>query len=1032
MIKFKKLLSGLLVVATIATGISIFPATDAKAANQGTATLRILSTTDLHGQAGTLDYHKASDNKIGSLAQLSTLIKASKKEITNGNTLLVDSGDTAFGYLDHKILDGDLDYTEYMYSTMKYMGYDAITLGNHDFEFGIDFIKDQLSDAGMKDKVVLANVFDARTEKKIWAGSKVVTKKMKTTKNQDVEVKIGIIGVTPPMLLDTITDHTSDLMRKDMVSCVKSQVKVLQKKNVDMIVVLCHSGVGSAEYTDSGEAAAYEISKIPGVDAICAGHTHVNFPSNDPKVADYYNLPGVDSKGIMNGTSVVQTANAGVSLGQTDIKFKFVEDKDKKVTAKIVSKKVTIKYVDKNTKADSKITTYLAKYDKAAKKRFAEKIADVKVGSNNYFGMLEDTGAISLANEVKTRFALDYVQNNPGYENYKIVAASSYNLTGYSSKDDYINIKNTITEKDLLNIQMYNNEMVYLQAINGKKLKEWIEYSAASVYQTPQGDGTYVISDAFNKDWSKLKVFDGVEYEIDTTVAPKYDVNGNVINSTSRITSLTINGEPVKDDDKILAVFDRTNYSKAHPILGNIADKCLAQKRLRPNELFRDYIQESLDADGMYSLTCDDNWNLIFNQDTSYVLRSSSLSGSDASARNWYRGTEKTEDGYNYYNAVFTNKSEDISGPFVTYYRTKNIRTGNAYDVLIYATDKSGLEDVRVANGKTDESAWSSATKVKDGRFEVTHNGGYTIIAKDKKGNATVRYMDVTNIIPGCVEEPTVAYFSNFYKSISGTAKPGVKVFVDVQGVVSSTTAKEDGSFKCVIPYCAPADEDIMVWAENENGVKSDIVYAQAKRVGGNQPKATITNKDCILKGEFTDEKSCVIVAVDEGHIYYPESAKFSLVKESTVDETDKVYVKCKYKAGKTTYKLYIPYLNAGTSLELYNIDWCARDGKETIVKIEEVAPNMPVITKKIREGEEELEGYVPNYDGECTIVVKCGDKRFTTTTDYDGRFELEVKDLKEGDKLAIYAIDKVDGEKRTSKKAEVKVEKKKEQEENN
>ncbi len=1020
----KRLLVNVLAVAIMAVGMTYFSTEDIEAANKGTATLRILSTTDLHGQAGIIDYHKASDNNTGSLAHLQTLIKESKNEIKNGNTLLVDSGDTAFGYIDNKILDGELDYEEYMYSTMKYMGYDAITLGNHDFEFGIDFLEGELEDAGMKNNVVLANIFDAKTGKGIWAGSKIITKSMTTTKGEKVDVKIGVIGVTPPLLIDTIVDHTDDLIRQDMVESVKSQVKVLKNKKADVIVVLAHSGVGNEEYTDSGEAAAYEISKIDGVDVVCAGHTHVNFPSNDPKVLPYFDMAGVDASGIMNGTAVVQTANAGAALGQTDIKLKFVNDK-----VKVVSKKVQIKKVNENTEADSKIKAFLKKYDTAAKEFYAEKIADVSEDSNGYFGMLEDTGAISLANEVKTRFALNYIRENPKYEGYKIVSASSYNMTGQNSADDYVNIKGKITEKDLLNIQQYNNEMVYLFSISGKKLRELMEYSAASIYALPGGDGTFIIADEYNKEWSGLKVFDGVEYTIDTTKAPKYDAEGNVINAnSSRITRLTINGQELKDDDKILAVLDRTSFSKAHPILGNMKDKSILMKRLRPNELFSEYIKDGLDANNQYNLTYDNNWKLIFDDSIEYTLRSSSKSGSVAIKKNWYRGTTHTEKGYNYYKAAFKNLSdEDVSGPFLTYLKTKTSITGNPYDVMIYATDKSGVKEVRVAYGRTDASAFSSAKKVEDGKFTVDFNGGYTIIAEDEKGNMSVRYFTVRNIKPGCVEEPTVSYFSNYYKSILGTAQLNTTVYVDVEGVVSSAKTKDDGTYKIAIPYCPRADKEIKVWAVDEAGVSSEKVRALAVRVGGNQPQATINNKECIVKGVVNDDKACIVVAMDEENIYYPKNANPKLVTDSTVDELGRTLVKCKYTTDGKNYKLYLPGLTAGTILEMYTIDWCARDGRETFVTIEEVAPNMPIVTNKVREGGKVIKGYVPDYEKECTIIVKCGDKRFTTTTDYDGTFELDVKGLKEGDKLAVYAVDRVDGEKRTSKKGEATVLKKKE-----
>ena len=102
----------------------------------GTTTLRILSTTDLHGQSVNINYDSAYAYKQGSLAQASTLINEAKKSLKYGNTLLVDIGDTIYGYGSDSIYRGTVTGGEYMYAEMAAMGYDALTVGNHDFDYG--------------------------------------------------------------------------------------------------------------------------------------------------------------------------------------------------------------------------------------------------------------------------------------------------------------------------------------------------------------------------------------------------------------------------------------------------------------------------------------------------------------------------------------------------------------------------------------------------------------------------------------------------------------------------------------------------------------------------------------------------------------------------------------------------------------------------------------------------------------------------------------------------------------------------------
>ena len=114
--------------------LGILPATQAQAANEGTATLRIISTTDLHGQSVNQNYDSASEHPVGSLAQVYTLIKNARSSLKYGASVTLDIGDTVYGYGSDSIMNGAVTGTEYMYAEMKTMGYDAITIGNHDFD----------------------------------------------------------------------------------------------------------------------------------------------------------------------------------------------------------------------------------------------------------------------------------------------------------------------------------------------------------------------------------------------------------------------------------------------------------------------------------------------------------------------------------------------------------------------------------------------------------------------------------------------------------------------------------------------------------------------------------------------------------------------------------------------------------------------------------------------------------------------------------------------------------------------------------
>ena len=110
--------------------------------------------------------------------------------------------------------------------------------------------------------------------------------------------------------------------------------------------------------------------------------------------------------------------------------------------------------------------------------------------------------------------------------------------------------------------------------MTGKQLKEWLEW-AASIYQTTGTSkdtkwNNIILSDYINKtggnslvqepylgDWSEFFQCSGIEYTIDPSAAPRYDVNGSYLNDTNRITSMTYNGNPISDDQNIVLVTDK-------------------------------------------------------------------------------------------------------------------------------------------------------------------------------------------------------------------------------------------------------------------------------------------------------------------------------------------------------------------------------------------------------------------------------------------------------------------------------------------
>lgn len=1002
----------------------------------GTTTLRILSTTDLHGQSVNVNYDSAYAYTKGSLAQAATLIKDAKSSLKYGNTLLVDIGDTIYGYGSDSIYRGSVTGVEYMYAEMAALGYDAMTVGNHDFDYGYTYLKDQLEEAGLDNKVIVSNVYDAKTKKNVWAENKVITKKLKTTTGKTVSVKIGLIGVTTPTLT-THYDHSLLLTTKDMVDSVKEQVGKLKAKKVDLIVALAHTGIGSdEEYVQMSENAAYALSKIDGLDAIVGGHAHVNFPSSDANVQKFYDYTGVSANGLLNGTPYVAVKDHGAGIGMIDLKLKLVNGK-----VKVAGSNTKIKYVKASTKQDPTVTEINDEYQEQLDEIYSTSLAKVNGRVTNYFGPLEDNAAVQAANEAKIHYGLEYINTvATEFKDCPVVTVTSYNFTGNQSTQDYIDVDTDMTVADTLNVQNWNKEFAFIYSITGDQLREWLEW-VASAYQKPSSasgsdwkdsvvkqcvedeDLVPVLNKDWLDDWSGFLVFDGIEYEIDPTKSPRYDKNGQLINKKAhRVSKFTCNGKEVTDDMEFVLVSPRMTNSFCKVAI-SIPEYVICNKRVYINELLQDYLKEQSQYSELHVQT-DENWQITFPEGTNYLIKSSRKSEDYARTENWYVQTLEKNSKNAYYQAAMKEEDEDQAPPLLVLASGNTRVTNHKVPIAVQASDRSGVKVLKYYNGvvPADSALWNGASVIAGNSFAISANGVYSVMAEDTCGNRTVKYIRVDNYDDSVLEIPEITKCTNRAKQILGTAEPKTTVYAKAEGQTYSAAVAEDGSFAVSTPKL-PADSIVKIWIENSAGRKSAEVSYAVKRTGANTPSIDeITNKSHTITGWLNDSKYCKVIAFAGDVVYVPENGGLEAYENSPVYDYKKTVEQVKYSVSDGTFSLSIPVQLAGTKFRVYSLDWTDKSSVLTSLVTADVAPNMPRLTE-IYAIDDSVYGKIPAVkNGPCEITVTDGEETYTGTSDINGYFSVGVGDLPEGKQFVVTASDTVDGKRRTSAQAKVTV----------
>ncbi|WHY78818.1 metallophosphoesterase [Neobacillus sp. WH10] len=342
----KKRLPFILILLTL-FWLSCSPSSDAvegTAAQSGIVDLRILETTDLHASLVNYDYYQTKvDNRIG-LVKTATLIHEARNEVKN--SLLFDDGDHLKGnplgeYL-ARIRGIRKGKIHPVYRAFNYLQYDAIAIGNHEFNYGLDFLKAALK--GLNMPVLNANVYSVKKNKPYFTPYVILKRKVVDRSGAQHELKIGVIGFMPTQILKwDKANLEGKVIAKPIVETAKEYVPMIKAEGADIIIALAHTGISSEPYIPDTENAVYYLTKIPEIDAILAGHSHSVFPGPVFKTIANTNM----ERGQINGKPVVMAGAFGNHLGIIDLQLSITEGKWKVLNSTSLTRPI----VDENGKS---------------------------------------------------------------------------------------------------------------------------------------------------------------------------------------------------------------------------------------------------------------------------------------------------------------------------------------------------------------------------------------------------------------------------------------------------------------------------------------------------------------------------------------------------------------------------------------------------------------------------------------------------------------------------------------------------------
>lgn len=535
--------------------------------------LRVLATTDLHAHLLPYDYYIDKRDSAVGLAQLGELIAGARA--ASQNVLLLDNGDTLQGapLADAAVAEivpaGRLHP---MIAAMNALGFDAATLGNHDFDFGIAHLKASLS--GALFPVVCANA------QCVARGSFIpprclLTRDVSDSTGGTQTLRIGVTGAVPPQVALWNKPHLQDqIVFGDIVSALRAEVSALRAEGADIVLVLAHSGYGSLEVGPGAENVALQVAQIPGVDGVIAGHTH-RVRAEAAQV------------GVQASAPIVQPGAFGSHLGCIDLVIG--RDDDTKPWTVRQTQATNFATTQRRTLGAIPVRRMLCDYPKlrldvarehnATRSFVARPLGQSDVPLETYFSVIAPCAATQLIAEAQWDAAAPLIAGEPTLQGLPVLSAvAPFKAGGRSGPRSYTDVPvGPLRLRHAADLYLYPNMLSVLR-ISGQGVLDWLERSASIFHQIQPGAQTPQKLIDHNFAPYNFDRLAGLRYQIDVSRPARTNAEGDEIYDTpGRIRNLTLaDGTPLRPEDEVAVITN--SYRSAgggHMAAAQMADEVI-------------------------------------------------------------------------------------------------------------------------------------------------------------------------------------------------------------------------------------------------------------------------------------------------------------------------------------------------------------------------------------------------------------------------------------------------------------------------
>lgn len=542
--------------------------TDQRRVPTGTkARLRLLATTDLHMNLLSHDYYADRPDPFVGLTRTATLIHAARAEAdAEGRlVLLFDNGDAFQGTPMSDVAASDTDRSHPLMRAFGFLRYDAIGLGNHDFNFGLKPLNLALQRSPCP--VLCSNMQRIGQTKSTGFEPIAILDRLLCSGDDEWPIRIGVLSFLPPQTVQWDAHHLSGQMQTSgIVEAARRWLPDLKAAGCDLIIALAHTGLSNVPDHAELENAARPLAELDGIDAVISGHTHLRLPG-----PDHCGIDKVDAQnGSVHGKPVVMAGNSGSHLGVIDLDL-VADDQHKwkrsgfRCDLRPIALRTETGEPASVVPEDPALVALLSEDHAQTRALMMQPVGTSPVPLHSYFSFFAPDRALALVAAAQAAAVRPHLAGTEAEGLPLISATAPGKFGGRAGPNYYTDIPaGPLSYRHIADLHVFPNEL-RAAILTGAQLLEWLEVSARLFNHIEPGETGQMLVDA-SVPGHDFDVLHGLSYDIDLSAATRVLAHGDLHGRNSRrIVGANYAGTPVNPGARFVVVMNSYRASGSGP-----------------------------------------------------------------------------------------------------------------------------------------------------------------------------------------------------------------------------------------------------------------------------------------------------------------------------------------------------------------------------------------------------------------------------------------------------------------------------------